>query len=147
MPILESYDVGAEYGLDFLIDKSLIFISNDDKIKMYDLIQDMGRYVVKMQKKKSGEPSRVWDIEDFEDVMVNDMFLIFITYGEHTNNAKIITSIFQSKIKFEELINGRGRIHEAHPISCELVFHLFPVSRGGARTSHYQRTLFQKQEL
>ncbi|KAK4716610.1 hypothetical protein R3W88_014948 [Solanum pinnatisectum] len=72
MPILESYDVGAEYGLDVLIDKSLIFISNDDTIEMHDLIKDMGRYVVKMQK-KSGEPSRVWDIEDFEDVMVNDM--------------------------------------------------------------------------
>ncbi|XP_055810839.1 TMV resistance protein N-like [Solanum dulcamara] len=72
MPILESYDVGAEYGLDVLIDKSLVFISKNDMIEMHDLIQDMGRYVVKMQK-ESGKPSRLWDVEDFEDVMVNDM--------------------------------------------------------------------------
>ncbi|KAF3665504.1 putative MLP-like protein 34-like [Capsicum annuum] len=68
--ILESYDKGAVLGLDVLIDKSLVFISGDDRLEMYDLIEDMGRYVVKMQK-DLGEPSRIWDVEDFEEVMLN----------------------------------------------------------------------------
>ncbi|XP_015158468.1 TMV resistance protein N-like [Solanum tuberosum] len=71
MQILESCDFGAECGLDVLVDKSLVFISKYNVIEMHDLIQDMGRYVVKMQK-DSGEQSRLWDVEDFEDVMVNN---------------------------------------------------------------------------
>ncbi|KAF3665507.1 TMV resistance protein N [Capsicum annuum] len=69
--ILESYDKGAVLGLDVLIDKSLVFISGDDRIEMHDLIEDMGRYVVKMQK-DLGEPSRIWDVEDLEEVMLNN---------------------------------------------------------------------------
>ncbi|PHT99674.1 TMV resistance protein N [Capsicum chinense] len=69
--VLESYSIGSECGLDVLIDKSLVFISGDDKLEMHDLIEDMGRYVVKMQK-ELGEPSRIWDVEDFEEVMLNN---------------------------------------------------------------------------
>ncbi|XP_049379045.1 TMV resistance protein N-like [Solanum stenotomum] len=72
MQILESYDSGAEYILDVLIDKSLVFISEYNYIEMHDLIQDMGKYIVKMQK-DSGKPSRVWNVEDFEDVMMHNM--------------------------------------------------------------------------
>ncbi|KAG5589258.1 hypothetical protein H5410_039772 [Solanum commersonii] len=69
--ILGSCDFGVEYGLEVLIDKSLVFISKNDTIEMHDLIQDMGRYVVKMQK-DSGEQSRLWAAEDFEEVIVNN---------------------------------------------------------------------------
>ncbi|KAM3201423.1 hypothetical protein P3L10_033786 [Capsicum annuum] len=70
--ILDSYNIGAEYGLDVLIDKSLVFISGDDRLEMHDLIEDMGRYVVKKIQKDLGEPSRIWDVEDFEEVMLNN---------------------------------------------------------------------------
>ncbi|KAH0661324.1 hypothetical protein KY284_026255 [Solanum tuberosum] len=70
--ILESCDFEAEYGLDILIDKSLVYISKIDMIEIHDLMQDMGRYVVKLQK-DSGEPSRLWNAEDFSEVMVNNM--------------------------------------------------------------------------
>ncbi|XP_055828995.1 uncharacterized protein LOC129897167 isoform X2 [Solanum dulcamara] len=70
MQILESCDFGAEYGLDVLIEKSLVFLTEDDTIEMHDLIQDMGKYLVKTQK-DAGECSRIWDYEDFEEVMVN----------------------------------------------------------------------------
>ncbi|KAM3327913.1 hypothetical protein P3S68_033375 [Capsicum galapagoense] len=69
--VLESYSIESECGLDVLIDKSLVFISGDDRLEMHDLIEDMGRYVVKMQK-ELGEPSRIWDVEDFEEVMLNN---------------------------------------------------------------------------
>ncbi|PHT64737.1 hypothetical protein T459_29162 [Capsicum annuum] len=42
---LESYDKGAECGLDVLIDKSLVFISEYDMLEMHHLTEDMGRYV------------------------------------------------------------------------------------------------------
>ncbi|KAH0714121.1 hypothetical protein KY284_007026 [Solanum tuberosum] len=71
MQILESYDFGAEYGLDVLIEKSLVFLTEDDTIEMHDLIQDMGKYIVKIQK-DAGECSRIWNYEDFEEVMVNN---------------------------------------------------------------------------
>ncbi|KAH0729187.1 hypothetical protein KY289_000375 [Solanum tuberosum] len=71
MQILESCYSGANIGLCVLIDKSLVFISENYTIQMHDLIQGMGKYVVKLQK-YSGEASRLWDVEDFEEVMVND---------------------------------------------------------------------------
>ncbi|KAH0714099.1 hypothetical protein KY284_007004 [Solanum tuberosum] len=69
--ILESYDLDAHIRLHGLIEKSLVSISKFNRIQMHDLIQDMGRYVVNMQK-NSGEPSRVWNVEDFEDVMMDN---------------------------------------------------------------------------
>ncbi|KAH0661333.1 hypothetical protein KY284_026264 [Solanum tuberosum] len=71
MQILESCYSGANIGLRILMDKSLVFISRNNTIEMHDLIQEMGKYVVKMQK-KSGEPSRIWHTEDFKEVMVNN---------------------------------------------------------------------------
>ncbi|KAK6786146.1 hypothetical protein RDI58_014671 [Solanum bulbocastanum] len=68
--ILESYDLGAHIRLHGLIEKSLVFISKYDTIQMHDLVQDMGRYVVKMQK-DSEKPSRLWNVEDFENVVSN----------------------------------------------------------------------------
>ncbi|KAH0713894.1 hypothetical protein KY289_009853 [Solanum tuberosum] len=72
MQIVESYDSRVEYILDVLIDKSFVFISKYDRIEMHDLIEDMGKYIVKMQK-DSGKPSRIWNAEDFEDVMIDNM--------------------------------------------------------------------------
>ncbi|PHT31182.1 hypothetical protein CQW23_27519 [Capsicum baccatum] len=74
LQILGIYNNGTECGLDVLVDKSLVFISGDDRLAMHDLIEDMGRYVVKMQK-ELGEPSRIWDVEDFEEVMLNNTHL------------------------------------------------------------------------
>ncbi|KAK4708966.1 hypothetical protein R3W88_029891 [Solanum pinnatisectum] len=71
MRIVESCDFGAEYGLNVLTDKSLVFISKHDTIEMHDLIEDMGKYIVKMHK-HPGERSRLWDVEDFEKVMVDN---------------------------------------------------------------------------
>ncbi|KAG5628102.1 hypothetical protein H5410_013320 [Solanum commersonii] len=72
MKIVDSCDFGAEYGLDVLIDKSLVFISKYDRIEMHDLIEDMGKYIVKMQN-DDGKPSRIWNVKDFEYVMMDNM--------------------------------------------------------------------------
>ncbi|KAG5574232.1 hypothetical protein H5410_054366 [Solanum commersonii] len=86
MKILESCDFGAEYGLDVLIEKSLVFISEYGVIEMHDLIEDMGKYIVKMQK-DDGKPSRIWNDEDFKYVVMDNMGTmtveaIWLTYSE-----------------------------------------------------------------
>ncbi|KAH0711332.1 hypothetical protein KY289_007291 [Solanum tuberosum] len=70
MSILKSCYSGVNIELSVLIDKSLVFI-DDDMIQMHDLIQDMGKYIAKMQK-DPGERIRLWDVEDLEEVMVNN---------------------------------------------------------------------------
>nr|AFA41488.1 N-like putative resistance gene 3 [Solanum tuberosum] len=72
MQIVESYDSGAECILDVLIDKSLVFISEYGEIEMHDLIEDMGKYIVKMQK-DDGKPSRIWNVKDFKYVMMDNI--------------------------------------------------------------------------
>ncbi|KAH0713434.1 hypothetical protein KY289_009393 [Solanum tuberosum] len=72
MQILESCYAGAGIELSVLMDKSLVFISDDDTIQMHDLLQDMGKYIVKLQKDDPSEYSRLWDPNDFEEVMVNN---------------------------------------------------------------------------
>ncbi|KAH0657749.1 hypothetical protein KY289_026497 [Solanum tuberosum] len=75
MKILESCYSGANIGLRVLIDKSLVFISINNTIEMHDLIQEMGKHVVKMHK-DSGEPRRIWNIEDFKEVIDNNTELL-----------------------------------------------------------------------
>ncbi|XP_049379053.1 TMV resistance protein N-like [Solanum stenotomum] len=100
MKIVESCDFGAEYILDVLIDKSLVFKSEYDDIEMHDLIEDMGKYIVKMQK-DSREPSRIWNVEDFEDVMMGNMGTmtveaIWINYFEKLSLSKEAMKNMQS---------------------------------------------------
>nr|XP_016467104.1 PREDICTED: TMV resistance protein N-like [Nicotiana tabacum]XP_016467105.1 PREDICTED: TMV resistance protein N-like [Nicotiana tabacum]XP_016467106.1 PREDICTED: TMV resistance protein N-like [Nicotiana tabacum]XP_016467107.1 PREDICTED: TMV resistance protein N-like [Nicotiana tabacum] len=84
MQVLKSCHFGAEYGLDVLIEKSLVFITEDGEIEMHDLIQEMGRYIVNLQK-DLGKCSRLWLAKDFEEVMINNtgtmaMEAIFLPY-------------------------------------------------------------------
>ncbi|XP_075080783.1 TMV resistance protein N-like isoform X1 [Nicotiana tabacum] len=71
MKILESCHSGVEYGLRVLINKSLVSISENDEIQMHDLIEDMGKYIVNFQK-YPGECSRLWLVEEVEEVMNNN---------------------------------------------------------------------------
>ncbi|XP_075080789.1 TMV resistance protein N-like isoform X1 [Nicotiana tabacum] len=84
MQILESCHSGVEYGLRVLIDKSLVFFSEKCQIQMHDLIQEMGKYIVNLQK-NPGERSRLWLVKDFKEVINNNtgtmaMEAIFLPY-------------------------------------------------------------------
>ena len=72
---LEEYAHGFDpsYGIGVLIDKCLISIDHDKRIEMHDLIQDMGREIIRQESpKESGERSRLWYHEDVIDVLEND---------------------------------------------------------------------------
>ncbi|KAH0747267.1 hypothetical protein KY285_008924 [Solanum tuberosum] len=100
--ILESYDLGARIRLHGLIEKSLVFITKYDTIQMHDLIQDMGRYVVKMQS-NSRKPSRLWNIEDFEDVMVNNTVLQGTLWFRYPHFHQIVSYEIQGPMAVEAI--------------------------------------------
>ncbi|KAH0716076.1 hypothetical protein KY284_008981 [Solanum tuberosum] len=92
MQVLESYYSGPKIGLRVLVSKSLVIISENNEIEMHDLIQDMGKCIVQMQK-HPGEYSRIWNVKDFKEVIDNNMGTmaveaIWFTYFEELSFNK-----------------------------------------------------------
>ncbi|CAJ1932086.1 unnamed protein product [Sphenostylis stenocarpa] len=57
-------DSSPEYGIQVLIDKSLIKI-DQHRVRMHDLIEDMGREIVRLESpSKPGQRSRLWFAKD-----------------------------------------------------------------------------------
>ena len=68
--ILDGCGFFAVCGIRGLIDKSLITISNNDKIVMHDLLQEMGRKIIRQTSpKEPGKRSRLWIYEDAYHVL------------------------------------------------------------------------------
>ncbi|KAK9914149.1 hypothetical protein M0R45_037943 [Rubus argutus] len=60
-------------GLRVLIDRALITISYGNRIEMHDLLQEMGREVVRQESiKEPGRRSRLWTHEDVVHVLTQD---------------------------------------------------------------------------
>ncbi|XP_038716995.1 disease resistance protein RPV1-like isoform X2 [Tripterygium wilfordii] len=63
----------AEVGICVLIDKSLIAIIHDNILWMHDLLQEMGREIVRQESVgEPGERSRLWDAEDVTHVLTKN---------------------------------------------------------------------------
>ncbi|RVW64939.1 TMV resistance protein N [Vitis vinifera] len=68
--ILDGCGFFAVCGIRGLIDKSLITISNNDKIVMHDLLQEMGRKIIRQTSpKEPGKRSRLWIYKDAYHVL------------------------------------------------------------------------------
>uniref|UniRef100_A0A2N9EK43 ADP-ribosyl cyclase/cyclic ADP-ribose hydrolase n=1 Tax=Fagus sylvatica TaxID=28930 RepID=A0A2N9EK43_FAGSY len=62
-----------DYNLDVLVDKSLIFINEKGTLWMHDLLQDMGKEIVRRESpKEPGGRSRLWLYEDVLHVLKNN---------------------------------------------------------------------------
>ncbi|KAH1197504.1 putative WRKY transcription factor 19 [Glycine max] len=60
----------AACGIESLLDKALITISNDNVIEMYDLIQEMGQIIVHQESIKDlGRRSRLWKHREVCDIL------------------------------------------------------------------------------
>ncbi|XP_031283976.1 TMV resistance protein N-like [Pistacia vera] len=71
--ILESCDFSPIVGIDVLIDKSLINILCDDKLRMHDLLQQMGQQIVKREcSEEPGKRSRLWMEADIRHVLTEN---------------------------------------------------------------------------
>ncbi|XP_028119134.1 TMV resistance protein N-like [Camellia sinensis] len=70
--ILDSCGFHPIIGIDVLVKKSLVTIS-DNKVMMHDLIQELGWYIVRQKSpKEPGECSRLWLQEDLTRVLMEN---------------------------------------------------------------------------
>ena len=71
-------DNSVAIGLERLKDKALITISEDNIISMHDILQEMGREVVRQESSEDPRKcSRLWDFDDICDVLENDKVKIY----------------------------------------------------------------------
>ena len=69
--MLDSIGRHSDIGLCILIDKSLLKFSENNKLWMHNLIEDMGRNMVRQESLEPGERSRLWLYEDVDHVLKN----------------------------------------------------------------------------
>ncbi|XP_042492952.1 disease resistance protein RUN1-like [Macadamia integrifolia] len=70
--ILDACGLEGKAGIILLRERSLITIDEDNRLRMHDMIRDMGREIVREQfPRKPGGRSRLWDNDDAIDVLVN----------------------------------------------------------------------------
>ena len=69
--ILKSCGCHPTIGIKVLIDKHLITISGG-KLTLHDLLEDMGREIVRLESREPGSRSRLWDREDVLYVLENN---------------------------------------------------------------------------
>ena len=76
--ILDSLGLYPNVGLKELIDNSLLKIMDNDIVWMHDLLEEMGRNIVRQE--YPDDPwrrSRLWDYKDINKVLKNDMVRLF----------------------------------------------------------------------
>ena len=71
MEILENCGFDAAIGISVLMDKSLITIE-DGELQMHDLLQEMGREIIRRESVEPGKRSRLWLCEDLLHVLTNN---------------------------------------------------------------------------
>ncbi|XP_030949687.1 TMV resistance protein N-like [Quercus lobata] len=64
--------LGRYLGLSNLIDKSLLKISENNELWMHDLVENMGRDIVRQESLEPGERSRLWLYKDIDHVLKNN---------------------------------------------------------------------------
>lgn len=67
------YGCTAHSGITNLIDKCLLNITKENKLCIHDLLQEMGRNVVRLELKRPEERSRLWAPSDVCQVFKNGM--------------------------------------------------------------------------
>ena len=69
--ILENCGFDAGIGISILMDKSLITIEFG-QLQMHDLLQEMGREIIRQESAEPGKRSRLWLCEDLLHVLTNN---------------------------------------------------------------------------
>ncbi|KAH9725730.1 ADP-ribosyl cyclase/cyclic ADP-ribose hydrolase [Citrus sinensis] len=96
--ILDYCDFDPVIGIRVLIDKSLIEISNGNRLRMHDLLQEMGQQIVKRQSpKEPGKRSRLWKEEDVHHALTKNTGTevvegIQLDYSSRDNDAHLSAS-------------------------------------------------------
>ncbi|KAI9086147.1 hypothetical protein K1719_031868 [Acacia pycnantha] len=71
--ILEACHSGARFYIEVLVDKSLLAVDREGCLSMHDLIQSMGKEIVRHEEPSNpGKRSRIWDYNDILTVLRED---------------------------------------------------------------------------
>ena len=71
--ILEACDLYPVYGIQKLIDKCLVTVGQYNNLSMHDLVQQMGKEIVRQESRKNlGERSRLWYYKDVLEVLIEN---------------------------------------------------------------------------
>ena len=73
--ILGSCDLYPNYGIVKLIDKCLVTLNNG-RLSMHDLLQQMGREIVRQESKELQQRSRIWRYKDAHNLLTRNMVYI-----------------------------------------------------------------------
>ncbi|XP_065638053.1 disease resistance protein RUN1-like isoform X2 [Quercus suber] len=71
--ILDACKLYPRHGIGKLIDKCLITVDQFGKLRMHDLLQQMGRTIVQEESEQLGKCSRIWCFEDAEEILTTNM--------------------------------------------------------------------------
>ncbi|KAF3457247.1 hypothetical protein FNV43_RR01904 [Rhamnella rubrinervis] len=73
MNIMDRCGFFPEIGIRSLVDKSLLHMDDDSQLRMHDLLEEMGKEIVREKSRdEPGRRSRVWLRDDFYHVLNND---------------------------------------------------------------------------
>jgi hypothetical protein len=78
--ILNACDLYPDFGIPRLVEKCLITVDDHGSLSMHDLIQQMGREVVRQESPQIlGKRSRLWSYEDAYKVLTgNTVYVLFL---------------------------------------------------------------------
>ncbi|XP_017974525.1 PREDICTED: LOW QUALITY PROTEIN: disease resistance protein RPP4 [Theobroma cacao] len=103
--ILDScYSGGALGGITNLIDRSLLYDDGSNNLGMHDLLQEMGRNVVRSESRWPEERSRLWTFEDVSKVLKNNSGTKSIE-GMCLNMSNIVEPIKLRATAFKRMIH------------------------------------------
>ncbi|XP_024042955.1 TMV resistance protein N-like [Citrus clementina] len=98
-PIMKFFNASGFYpeiGIIVLVDKSLIAIDSHKRITMHDLLQELGREIVRQESINLKNRSRLWHHEDIYEVLTYNMVssLLWIIFLEYCSVSKLDVNIF-----------------------------------------------------
>ncbi|XP_060674482.1 disease resistance protein RPV1-like isoform X2 [Ziziphus jujuba] len=108
----------AKIAISVLIDKSLITIDDDNRIRMHNLLQEMGWAIVRDEHKLPGNRSRLWIAEDVCHVLERDTGTatiegILFDMSKFKKDVKVSPTAFSNmhnlrflKIYYDDIENG-----------------------------------------
>ncbi|GKE21812.1 disease resistance TIR-NBS-LRR class family protein, partial [Tanacetum coccineum] len=92
--VLESCGFHARIGLKVLKQRSLVTISKDEHLGMHDRIEEMGKHIVRrLHPDEPNKHSRLWNNEETEDILANDMgteATVCLRHNMASGNSRII---------------------------------------------------------
>ncbi|CAN6562132.1 unnamed protein product [Malus baccata var. baccata] len=113
--IMEGCDFHPHTGLDVLVGRALVTISSDGVLEMHDLLEEMGREIVREESiEEPGRRSRLWSYEDVHHVLTKktatEAVESIIVHWPHSDNVVELDAAFLKMTKLRLL-----RVH-AHNI-------------------------------